>query len=122
MALKIASAIWTPTSPITIRRRSTRTIGGKRLGVAAAVEADDLAGDVARFVPDEERARGGDVLGTAHAPHRGARDRALHVAEIARLLGSPEHRRVDETGGNGVDRDPLGAELECERLGEADDA
>ena len=42
------------------------------------------------------------------------------LAEQALGLRRPEHRRVDEARRDRVDRDALRAELERERLGEAD--
>ena len=42
-------------------------------------------------------------------------------AEPALRLVGPQHRRVDETGRDGVDGDALGSELEGQRLGQPDD-
>src|ERR1700722_18478257 len=62
-------------------------------GVAATVDPQDLAGDVARLVADEERAHRRDVLRTTDAPHR----RQLLVefdplAQEALALLAPQHR------------------------------
>src|SRR5689334_8069107 len=74
------------------------------LCVSAAVDAQDLSGDVAGFFRDQECARRGDVLGPADAPH-GCRFDVLLDDEVAARLGLAQHRGVDEARRHGVDRD-----------------
>src|SRR5258708_17516482 len=74
-------------------------LGFWRSGVSAAIDAQYLTGDVARFLGHQEGARGGNVFGLAHPAHRGPGDVLLDVAEEALRLGVAEHRGVDETRG-----------------------
>ena len=61
--------------------------------------------------------------GRPTAPDRGQRRVVVDaLAEQPLALGLAQHRRVDEPGRDRVDGDPLGAELERQRLGEADHA
>src|SRR5271169_2739094 len=53
---------------------------GPSLGVATAVDAEYLAGDVAGLFRYEERACGGDVFRPAYPTHRCAGDVVLHGA------------------------------------------
>ena len=71
------------------RRRSSRSLGsGARRGarrrsqVPTAVDADQLAGDVARLVGAEERAGRGDVVGGACPAHRGAGGDGVDAREV----------------------------------------
>src|SRR5205085_3692176 len=92
-------------------------------GVAAAVDADDLAGDVAGLVSDQESAGGGDVLRSSDPANRDPRRVVVDsLAEETLALGRPQHGRVDEPGRDRVHRDPLRTELQGKCLGEPDDA
>src|SRR6476660_6724905 len=86
------------------------------LGVPAAVDAQDLSGDVAGFFGDQKCAWGGDVLGPADAAY-GCRLDVLLDDEVAARFRLAQHRRVDETGRHRVDGDAARAVLERERLG-----
>ena len=98
-----------PRSP---RRTSVRAAGepgaARRCSqVPTAVDVDLLAGDVARVVGAQERARRGDVVGRAHAAHRSLRRDRVDARQVAPRLGPARHRRVDETGWDRVHRDPV---------------
>src|SRR5215475_12017046 len=82
------------------------------LCVSAAVDAQDLSGDVAGFFGDQECACCGDVLGLADAAHRCRLD-VLVDYEVAALCGLAQHRGVDEAGRHRVDGDARGAVLQC---------
>src|SRR5690349_22636496 len=79
----------------------------------AAVDRQQLPGDEARALPQQEHHRAGDVLGQLRALHRAAGD--IEVLAILRHI----LRRLDsdQTGRDGVDGDVVGPELARERAG-----
>src|SRR3984957_760140 len=84
-------------------------------GVAATVDPQDLAGDVARLVPHQKGAHGRDVLRATDPSHRRQRLMVFDaLAEESLALLAAQHRRVDEAGRDRVDGDPLRPELESE--------
>src|SRR5262245_61753332 len=89
----------------------------------AAVDADHLAGDEARFMRAQKPARRCHLLGgTRPADGDDAGDHFLDVADVSPGLGATQHRRVDHARRDAVDRDPVGSQLEREGPGEADHA
>ena len=96
-------------------RRAGVEVGGE---LAAAVDEDVGAADVARERRGEEQADVGDVGRVGHAAERDRRadrrDAGLVAVEEVRLLGH------DEPDGDGVDPH-LRRELDRERLGEVEE-
>src|ERR1700761_7089460 len=93
----------------------------RTLSVSATVDAQYLTGDVTGFLRYQEGARGGDVFRLAHTAHRRLGNGLVDVAEESVLLRAAQHRRIDEAGRDGIDRDAAGPILEGQRLGEAVD-
>src|SRR5215813_2060612 len=114
-AAPVTNATFPCTRPI--RRLSFRI---DYLGVSAAVDAQDLSGDVTGFLGDQKRARRRDVLGLADAAY-GCRLDVLLDDEIAARLRFAQHRRVDEAGWYRVDGDARRPVLQRQRFGEAVD-
>src|SRR6476661_8473781 len=117
----------------TARAMSTTASGGRGAsahppsGTAVSVKratghVDDLSGDEAGLLGDEEGDGGRDVVGLADPRHRyllgGVRDEVLE-RHADPLGGGPGHVGLDEAGGDGVRGDPELAELDGEGLGEA---
>src|ERR1700683_1791346 len=83
---------------VTLHARETRA-GGTLAHVQAAVDVEDLAGDVAGFVAGEEDDGGGDVAVESETAQR---DHRFHFVFdfLRQRIG---HGRFDETGRDGVD-------------------
>ncbi len=91
----------------------------------AAVDDDDLPGDVAAVVASEKDDRSGNLLRLAGTPQRQPSVPQVDVAEpIALVLvlavRLDRHAGVDETGRHRIDADAGGSEVDCQRAGEAD--
>src|ERR1700752_3792415 len=114
-AAPVTNATFPCTRPI---RRSSFRID--YLCVSAAVDAQDLSGDVAGFLGDQKCARSRDVLGLADAAY-GCRLDVLLDEEIAARFRFAQHRGVDEAGRPRIDGDARGPVLQRERLGQAVD-
>lgn len=89
----------------------------KRLHRHAAVDHDDLPGDVAGFVGGEEGGRMGDVFRLAEVGQGDAGEQGLS-GFFGNGVG---HVRGDESGRNGVDGHLAAGNLLSHGLGEADD-
>ena len=86
--------------------------------VQAAVDVEDLAGDVGGFVAREENDGGGDFAVRAEAAER---DHRLHFVFqfLRQRIG---HRRFDEAGRDGVHGDAARRDFDGDRAREADQA
>src|SRR5258708_5493260 len=86
--------------------------------IHAAVDVEDVAGDVGGFVAGEENDGGGDILAGSHAPEWDA-----HFQFFFHFVGKDcRHGRLDETGSHGVDRDVARSDFDGDGFGEADEA
>src|SRR5215472_18709287 len=88
------------------------------LNVEAAVDPDDLTGDVARFTASQEP---NQIRHLAHRPEPTSGD----DAQILRSPGLGQvggHLGLDEAGGDGVDGDLARGQLARHGFGETDDA
>src|SRR5258705_2172591 len=84
--------------------------------INAAVDVEDVAGDVGGFVAGEENDGGGDVLASAHASERNA-----YLQFFLHFVGKDGgHGRLDETWGHGVNSDIARRNFNGDGLGEAD--
>src|SRR5882762_14193 len=98
-----------------------RLANGRRIWsgqIHAAVDVEDVAGDVGGFVAGEENDGGGDILAGAHAAERNA-----HFQFFFYFVGKDgRHGRLNETGSHGVDGDAARCDFDGDGLGEADEA
>src|SRR5882762_2020611 len=98
-----------------------RLANGRRIWsgqIHAAVDVEDVAGDVGGFVAGEENDGGGDILAGAHAAERNA-----HFQFFFYFVGKDGcHGRLDETRSHGVDRDVARSDFDGDGFGEADEA
>src|SRR5579859_2275695 len=62
----------------------------------AAVDTDDLSGDVARLIGAQERDQGGDVLTRAETSRGNGARQYVGWRELLGLLLRSQHRRVDD--------------------------
>src|SRR5258708_2617102 len=86
--------------------------------IHAAVDVEDVAGDVGGFVAGEENDGGGDILAGSHAPEWDA-----HFQFFFHFVGKDcRHGRLDETGSHGVDRDVARSDFDGDGFGDADEA
>ncbi len=92
-------------------------VAGSEGGGHAAVDRQDLPGDVAGILAAEEECRAGHILRGAGASEQDAAVPEVDVLEpggivlVAAAVGEMGHAGVDEAGGQGVDRDPAWAEI-----------
>jgi diguanylate cyclase (GGDEF)-like protein len=101
-------------------------LAGSEGGGHAAVDRQDLPGDVAGILAAEEECRAGHILRGAGASEQDAAVPQVDVLEpggivlVAAAVGQMGHAGVDEAGGQGADRDPARAEIGRKRPGEVD--
>src|SRR5215472_9973008 len=90
-----------------------------------SIDPDRLAGYERGLVRRKKRDDGGDLVGSAEAANRdrlGAFGKAdLEIVAIFAPVGADRARSADRPGTNGVDRDPVGCQVEGEGFGEPDD-
>src|ERR1700683_1115159 len=102
---------------VTLHARETRA-GGTLAHVQAAVDVENLAGDVAGFIAGEEDDGGGDVAIRAETTER---DHGLHFVFYF-LRERISHGRSDEAGGDRVHRDTARSDFNGDGAREADQA
>src|SRR4051794_21185136 len=100
----------------TTRCRSVRDL---RAEVPAAVDVDRGARDIGARIGAKHRCDAGDVVRFSSAPERQRIDELLAHLPPVRF---GDARRLDESRRDRIDGDAERAELERQRLGEADDA
>src|SRR3954470_11988620 len=88
------------------------------LRIPTAVHTENLPGDVAGLLGDQECARRRDVFRPSHPAYRRHRDRPLYIG-VAALLGTAQHRGVDETRRHGVHGDAGRPVLQRQRFGQS---
>src|SRR5258708_1659260 len=105
-------------SKLTSARKMPVDVGQSLRQVHAAIDVEDVAGDVGGFVAGEENDGGGDILAGAHAAERNA-----HFQFFFYVVGKEGcHGRLDETRRHGVDRDVARRDFYGDGLCEADEA
>src|SRR5206468_2505716 len=86
--------------------------------VHAAVDVEDVAGDVGGFVASEENDGGGNIFASSHATERDA-----YFQFFFHFVGKDgSHGRLDEPRSHGVDGDVARSNLNGNRFGKPDDS